>query len=46
MIRTTSKNITKLKAKKKYYIRVRSYKKVGKTTYYSGWSKAKTVKTK
>ena len=44
--RTTSKNITKLKAKKKYYIRVRSYKKVGKTTYYSGWSKAKTVKTK
>ena len=44
--RTTSKNITKLKAKKKYYVRVRSYKKVGKTTYYSGWSKAKTVKTK
>lgn len=44
--KTTSKNITKLKAKKKYYVRVRSYKKVGKTTYYSGWSKAKTVKTK
>ncbi|MCI6821266.1 MAG: fibronectin type III domain-containing protein [Clostridiales bacterium] len=44
--KTTSKNITKLKAKKKYYVRVRSYKKVGKKTYYSGWSKAKTVKTK
>ena len=44
--KTTSKNITKLKAKKKYYVRVRSYKKVGKTTYYSSWSKAKTVKTK
>lgn len=44
--KTTSKNIIKLKAKKKYYVRVRSYKKVGKKTYYSGWSKAKTVKTK
>ena len=44
--KTTSKNITKLKAKKKYYVRVRTYRKVGKTTYYSGWSKTKTVKTK
>ena len=38
--------VTKLKAKKKYYIQVRTYKKVGKATYYSSWSKAKTVKTK
>ena len=44
--KTTSKNVTKLKAKKKYYVRARSYKKVGKRTYYSSWSKTKTVKTK
>ena len=38
--------VSKLKAKKKYYVQVRAYKKVGKATYYSSWSKAKTVKTK
>ena len=46
----TSKKITKLKAKKKYYVRIRTYQtfKVGKksTKIYSGWSKAKTVTTK
>ena len=46
----TSKKITKLKAKKKYYVRIRMYQtvKVGKksTKIYSGWSKAKTVTTK
>lgn len=45
-----SKDVKKLKAKKKYYVRVRTYKKVkvnGKSTkIYSGWSKAKTVVTK
>lgn len=45
-----SKKITKLKAKKKYYVRIRTYKTVkinGKQTrLYSAWSKAKTVKTK
>ena len=44
------KKITKLKAKKKYYVRVRTYKKVkisGKTVkMYSGWSKAKAVRTR
>lgn len=44
--KTTSKKITKLKAKKKYYVRVRTYKKVSGTKYYSDWSKTKTVKTK
>lgn len=44
--KTTSKTIKKLKAKKKYYVKVRTYKKVGKTTYYSPWSKKKTVITK
>ena len=43
---TTSKKISKLTGKKKYYVRVRTYKTVGKTNYYSGWTKAKTVTTK
>ncbi|MCI9448107.1 MAG: fibronectin type III domain-containing protein [Lachnospiraceae bacterium] len=47
---TTKKNITKLKAKTKYYVRVRTYKKVkvsGKNKMIcSGWSKEKTVTTK
>lgn len=37
-------NVTIAKlAKKKYYVRVRSFKKVGKTTYYSAWSTTKKV---
>lgn len=47
---TTSKTISKLKAKKKYYVRVRTYKTVkfnGKATkIYSSWSKSKYVTTK
>ena len=43
---TVSKKITKLKAKKKYYVRVRTYKTVSGKTYYSTWSKAKAVTTK
>ena len=31
---------------KKYYVRIRTYKKVGSATYYSAWSPAKTVTTK
>lgn len=41
-----SLKVSKLKANKKYYVQVRTYKKVGGKTYYSSWSKAKTVKTK
>ena len=48
--KTTSIAVKKLKAKKKYYVRVRTYKTVkinGKSTkLYSNWSKAKTVKVK
>lgn len=48
--KTTSKSVGKLYAKKKYYVRVRTYKTVkfgGKNIkLYSGWSKAKAVKTK
>ena len=37
-------NVTIAKlAKNKYYVRVRSFKKVGKTTYYSAWSTTKNV---
>lgn len=47
---TTSKSVSKLTAKKKYYVRVRTYKIVkvnGKSTkVYSSWSAAKSVTTK
>ncbi|HCT91632.1 MAG TPA: hypothetical protein DF613_09695, partial [Lachnospiraceae bacterium] len=38
--------LTGLKSKKTYYIKLRSYKKVGKKKYYSAWSKVKNVKVK
>ena len=38
-----SKKVTNLKNKTKYYVRVRTYMKVGGTTLYSAWSKSKTV---
>lgn len=44
--KTTSKSVKKLTRKKKYYLRVRTYKKVNGKKYYSGWSKAKSIKTK
>uniref|UniRef100_UPI003FED4A97 fibronectin type III domain-containing protein n=1 Tax=Eubacterium sp. TaxID=142586 RepID=UPI003FED4A97 len=48
--KTTKTTVKKLKAKKKYYVRVRAYKTVkinGKSIrIYSGWSKTKTVTTK
>ena len=44
--KTTKTTVKKLKAKKKYYVRVRTYKIVnGKKVYFS-WSKVKSVKTK
>ena len=42
----TSLTIKKLKAKKKYFVRIRTYKQVGKTKCCSAWSKAKYAKTK
>ena len=48
--KTVSKTVKKLKAKKTYYVRVRTYKTVkvsGKSVkLYSGWSTVKKVKTK
>jgi hypothetical protein len=42
----TSKKVTKLKAKKTYYVRVRTYMKTGGKKLSSAWSKAKKVRTK
>ena len=44
--KTVKKTIAKLKKGKKYYVRIRAYKKVGKAKYYSEWSAVKTVKIK
>ena len=44
--KNTKKSVTGLKARKKYYVRVRTYKTVNGKKYYSPWSKAKTVTTK
>lgn len=47
--KTTSKTISKLMPKKKYYVRIRTYKTVKEdgisTRIYSKWSKRKSVKT-
>jgi len=42
----TSTTLTKLSAKKTYYVRVRTYKTVNGKKYYSGWSTIKYKKTK
>lgn len=42
----TSLTVKRLKGNKKYYVRVRTYKKSGSKKYYSSWSGAKTVKTR
>ena len=42
--KTTSKSINKLKSGKKYYIRVRSYKKFGKEKLNGSWSKTSSAK--
>lgn len=41
-----TKTLTKLKGKKKYYVRVRVYKSVAGIKYYSAWSNVKSVTTK
>lgn len=47
---TVRKKFSSLKKKKKYYVRIRTYKKVmvdgASKTLYSDWSNTKTVKTK
>lgn len=42
----TSKKLTGLKSGKRYYVRIRTYKKTGTKTYYSGWSAVKNISVK
>lgn len=42
----TSVTISKLAGKKKYYVRIRTFKTVNGKKYYSSWSKVKYVTTK
>ena len=44
--KTTSLTLKKLKAKKTYYLRIRTYKTVGGKKFYSAWSKVTSKKTK
>ena len=44
--RNTKLTVRNLKSRKNYYVRVRSYKKVGRQTWYSGWSNVKCIKIK
>lgn len=44
--KSASTTVKKLKAKKKYYVRIRAYKTINGKKQYSSWSKAKTVTTK
>ena len=42
---TTSYTVKSLSAKKKYYVRIRTYKTVGDKKYYSAWSGSKSATT-
>ena len=42
---TVSKKVSKLKAKKKYFVKVRTYVTSGGQTVYGAWSPVKSVKT-
>lgn len=44
--KTVSKSVSSLKAKTKYYVRIRTYRTINDKKYYSDWSAAKTVTTK
>ena len=44
--KNTSATVSKLKAGKKYYVKVRSYKTVSGKRYYSSYSKVKSIKVK
>lgn len=42
----STKTLIKLKGKKKYYVRIRTYKSVAGLKYYSKWSNVKSITTK
>ena len=46
LVKATAKTIKKLKSKKKYYVRVRAYRKDGSKKLYGAWSSVKKVKVK
>ena len=41
-----SKKLTNLRGKKRYYVRIRTYKTIGSKKYYSPWSSKKAATTK
>ncbi|MDO4977829.1 MAG: Ig-like domain-containing protein [Eubacteriales bacterium] len=43
---TYKKTVTKLTSKKKYYVKIRAFKKVGNTRLYGSWSSVKKIKVK
>ena len=44
--KTITSTLSKLKEGQKYYVRIRTYKTVGKVNYYSAWSAAKSATVK
>ncbi len=44
--KTNTKTVKNLKAKKKYWVQVRTYKNVNGKAYYSAWSAKKSITTK
>jgi hypothetical protein len=44
--KTKGKTVTKLKAKKTYYVRIRAYKTIDGVKQYGAWSAPKKAKTK
>ena len=44
--KTTRLTLRGLRSRKKYYIRIRTYKTIGKKKYCSRWSKEKKVKVR
>lgn len=44
--KTTAKTITMKRSKKRYYIKIRTYKRIDGKRYYSSWSKKKSIVTK
>ena len=45
-VNSVSRKISSLTAKKRYYVRIRTYKTVSGKNYYSAWSAVKNVTTK
>ena len=43
---TVSKTISGWRSKRTYYVKIRGYKKIGKSKYYGAWSNVKKVKVK